>query len=62
MDEDYFMDFKEDLINLGELISNNDHLMRTAVINGFDVNWLLTATIPENIQGIHKNLREQGYL
>ena len=36
--------------------------MRTAIQNGFDVNWLLHFDIPENIEQIHKNIRSQGYL
>ena len=30
--------------------------------NGLDVNWLIKNEIPENIDKIEKDLRQQGYL
>ena len=62
IDEDYFLDFKEDLEKLGVLIGNNSLLMKTAIHNGLDVNWLINGEIPENIVAYHKNVRQQGYL
>jgi hypothetical protein len=62
MDEDLLLDFKEDLMLLGGLMSKNNKLMNTAVKNGLDVNWLLNAEIPENINEIHKKIRAQGFL
>lgn len=62
IDEDYFLDFKDDLSILGELIGNNPLLMKTAINNGLDVNWLINGEIPLDIVAFHKNLREQGYL
>ncbi|SHG08699.1 hypothetical protein SAMN05444396_104237 [Flavobacterium segetis] len=62
IDEDYFLDFKEDLSVLGELIGQNPMLMRTAINNGLDVNWLISAEIPENIVAIHKEIRANGFL
>jgi len=62
MDKDLLLDFKEDLMLLGGLISDNDKLMNTAVKNGLDVNWLLNAEVPENINEIHKKIRAQGFL
>jgi hypothetical protein len=62
MDEDLLLDFKEDLILLGELMSDNDKLMNTAVKNGLDVNWLLNAEIPSNIVDIYKELKANGFL
>ncbi|MBG6060571.1 hypothetical protein IWX83_000336 [Flavobacterium sp. CG_9.1] len=62
IDEDYFLDFKEDLEKLGVLIGNNSLLMKTAIHNGLDVNWLINGEIPENIVAYHKNIRQQGYL
>ncbi|QHI39088.1 hypothetical protein IMCC3317_44890 [Kordia antarctica] len=62
MHEDLLLDFTPDLKKLGELISENDYLMRTAIQNGLDVNWLICEAIPENIEQIQKDLRSQGYL
>tara|TARA_B100000963_G_C22600533_1_gene660018 strand:- start:1281 stop:1910 length:630 start_codon:yes stop_codon:yes gene_type:complete len=60
--EDHLIDFKDDLVLLGELIGQNDYLMKNAIQNGFDVNWLLKVDIPEDIAQIHKNLRANGFL
>ena len=62
MHEDYFTDFKSDLFTLGELIGQNDHLMRTAIHNGLDVNWLLSGSIPDDIKQQHERLKQQGFL
>jgi hypothetical protein len=59
---DYQMDFQEGLNELGENIGDNHYLMKTAIYNGFDVNWLLSGEIPENIAEIHKEIRANGYL
>lgn len=60
--EDYLVDFEDNLIKLGNLISNNPNLMKRAIQNGLDVNWLINVNIPENIEQIHKDLRAKGYL
>lgn len=60
--EDHFIDFQDDISSLGELISKNDHLMRTVILNGLDVNWLTKAEIPSNIAEIHKEVRAKGFL
>ncbi len=60
--EDLRLDFEKDVMKLGALISENDYLMRTAIQNGLDVNWLLLFDIPENIEQIHKDIRSQGFL
>lgn len=62
IDADYFMDFKEDLALLGELIGENHFLMKTAINNGLDVNWLLSGEIPEDIVAMHKDIRANGFL
>ena len=62
IDEDYFIDFKEDLSQLGRLIGQNPMLMRTAINNGLDVNWLLSGEIPEDIVAMHKDIRANGFL
>jgi hypothetical protein len=62
IDDDYFLDFKEDLETLGVLIGNNPLLMKTAIHNGLDINWLISTEIPEDIVTYHKNIRQQGFL
>lgn len=62
MDADLLLDFKENLMLLGELLSDNDKLMQTAIKNGLDVNWLLHAEIPSDIVTIHKELKANGLL
>lgn len=60
--EDYFVEFEESLIELGNLISDNPFLMKLATQNGLDINWLVKANIPGNIDAIHKEMRARGYL
>ncbi len=60
--EDYFVEIKNDLQNLGNLIAENDFLMKLAIQNGLDINWLIAADIPDNIVQIHKDIRSQGFL
>jgi hypothetical protein len=62
MDEDYFIEYKENLIKLGKLIGANHHLMNIAIHHGLDVNWLINAEIPNNLVEIHKKIKENGYL
>ena len=62
IDEDYFLDFKEDLSTLGKLIYDNPFLMRTAIDNELDVNWLISGEFPNNIAAIHKEIRANGFL
>ncbi|MCF6222565.1 MAG: hypothetical protein L3J34_02430 [Flavobacteriaceae bacterium] len=59
---DYRMEFNEDLKKLGVLIGNSEYLMKTAINNGLDVNWLLTGETPEDIKEMHKSIRAQGFL
>ena len=58
IDEDYLIEFKEDLETLGNLFLSYEHLMIHAIYNGLDVNWLLEAEIPQNIVAIHKENTE----
>jgi len=60
--EDYLMEFKDDLKELGIKISQNPSLFQTAIHNGLDINWLLEGEIPPNITAIHKELRNNGFL
>jgi len=60
--EDYRVEFEDDLMKLGRLIGENQYLMKFAIYNGLDVNWLIQVEIPENLEEIHKDLRDRGYL
>ena len=62
LDKDYLIEFEEDLKKLGLLIGNIDVLMKIAIHHGLDVNWLISANIPEDIVSYHKDLRQRGYL
>jgi hypothetical protein len=59
---DYLIEFEDNLIKLGALISDNEYLMKEAIHNGLDVNWLLKVNIPEDIAAMHKEIRENGFL
>lgn len=60
--EDYQIEFNDSLIELGNEISKNNTLLKIAIQNELDINWLLSADIPENIKEIHKEIRAQGFL
>jgi hypothetical protein len=60
--EDYFVEFEDDLKKLGGLIGENPYLMKYAIHNGLDVNWLIKGKIPDDIEQIYKDLRTRGYL
>ena len=62
MHEDILLDYKADLVEMGNLMLDNSKVMDMAIYNGFDVNWLLEVDIPENLLDIHKDLRAKGYL
>lgn len=46
---DLQMDYHEDLRTIGQAIGSIDSMMRTAIHEGFDVNWLLRGAWPEDI-------------
>lgn len=62
MHEDYLSDFRSDLNTLGELISQNELLKKTAMENGLEIDWLLSGEIPENIKQRQDSLKKQGFL
>lgn len=45
--EDYVADFKTDLQELGDEISKNPTMMKVAINNMLDVNWLLKGILPD---------------
>jgi len=60
--EDLHLDFRASAQTLGNLIAENNVLMRFAINNVLDVNWLKNFKIPENIVAIHKEIRANGFL
>lgn len=60
--EDMHMEFQDDIEAIGKLVGQNHYLMKTAIHNSLDVNWLIQFNIPENIDQIQKELRKNGYL
>lgn len=62
MHEDYHIDFKDGVQDLGVNISKSHNLMKTSIYNNLDVNWLIQYDIPENIQQIYKETRASGLL
>ena len=60
--EDYLLEFKEDLEQLGEYLSKSSFLMRIAIRNGLDVNWLLSGEFPEDMKARQMGLRKMGFL
>ncbi len=60
--EDLHIEFSEDIEAMGELIVNNKHLIKVAINNGLDVNWLTDFNIPHNLVAIHKDIRSKGFL
>lgn len=60
--EDLHLELRDDLIAIGWLVGNNPSLMKLAIYNGFDVNWLIRLEIPANISEIHDRLKRDGYL
>ncbi len=60
--EDLHIEFRELMEEFGELFSQIPNLMKTAIYNQFDVNWLISGEIPNNIIAIQKELRANGFL
>jgi hypothetical protein len=59
---DLHIEFKQDIESIGEYIGNNPHLMKLAINNGLDVNWLILFTIPPDLNDIYKDIRDSGFL
>lgn len=60
--EDYHLAFRDEFIEIGELIGNNDRLFRKAMQNGLDLNWLTLYDIPKDIATIHQQLLDKKLL
>jgi hypothetical protein len=53
-DEDLYLDFRDDIEAIGEFLGNKPNLMKVAIHNGLDINWLVQFNIPPNVK---KNLQ-----
>ena len=62
INEDYWMEFSESLADLGQNIGSVHRLMKLAIHNQLNVNWLIEFDIPENLVLLHKELRANGFL
>jgi DNA-binding Lrp family transcriptional regulator len=62
LDDDLFIDFEDDLRELGELIAADPLLAKVATDNGLNIHWLIRGKIPEDIALIHKDIRSRGLL
>ncbi|MDR0873271.1 MAG: hypothetical protein LBN27_07390 [Prevotellaceae bacterium] len=60
--EDLYIDFADDFEQIGKLFAAGNGLMKIAIYNGLDVNWLINNNIPDNIAAIEKDLRGRGFL
>jgi hypothetical protein len=60
--EDVHVEFKELLYELGVLIGKIPNLMKVAINNQLNLNWLLDGEIPEDIVDRQKELRKMGFL
>lgn len=60
--EDYHIEFEDGLKELSDNFGDNNNLMKLAINNGFDPNWLFHASIPDDIVAIHKDVKDRGFL
>ncbi|MCJ8153584.1 deoxyuridine 5'-triphosphate nucleotidohydrolase [Chryseobacterium sp. SSA4.19] len=62
LDEDYWMEFDEQLENLKKKILQNHYLSKLFINNEIDFNWLRSENIPEHFDLVIKEIRSQGFL
>lgn len=62
IDEDYWMELSEVLQNLERKIPENKYLSKLAIANGFEFEWLNIETLPDHLDLMVKDLKNQGYL
>ncbi|MFP7658261.1 deoxyuridine 5'-triphosphate nucleotidohydrolase [Chryseobacterium proteolyticum] len=62
LDEDYWIEFDEQLSELEDKIQNNRYLQKLCINNSFDMRWLKSDRIPENLDLIIKEIKSQGFL
>lgn len=62
LDEDYWIEFDEQLESLKKRIMQNHYLSKLFVNNEIDINWLRSENIPEHFDLIIKDIKSQGFL
>ncbi|MCD7972113.1 MAG: hypothetical protein LUG18_05515 [Candidatus Azobacteroides sp.] len=62
LNEDYRVEFEDDMKELGQLIGDNPVLMDISIKNGFNINWLIQTCVPDDIEAIYKENRSRGFL
>jgi hypothetical protein len=62
LDEDYWMEFDEQMESLKKKIMQNHYLSKLFVNNEIDINWLRSENIPEHFDLIIKDIKSQGFL
>jgi hypothetical protein len=62
LDEDYWMEIDEYLQSLETKINKNHYLQKLCINNHLDFKWLRCENIPENIDQIVKEIKNQGFL
>ncbi len=62
LDEDYWMEFDELLRDIDLQIHQILFLEKLCVNNSFDFNWLQSENIPDNLDAIVKDIKNQGFL
>ncbi len=62
LDEDYWLEFDEMFSELYRKINGNHYLQKLCINNSLDLKWLKCENIPEDIDVIMKEIKNQGYL
>jgi hypothetical protein len=62
LDEDYWIEIDEYLRETQTKILENHYLQKLCINNGLDFNWLECSNIPDNIDGVVKEIKSQGFL
>ncbi|MCY0970339.1 deoxyuridine 5'-triphosphate nucleotidohydrolase [Chryseobacterium wangxinyae] len=62
IDEDYWMELNEILESIESKIHENRYLEKLCINNSFDFNWLTIEKIPDHLDLIVKDIKNQGFL
>ncbi|MDQ0592658.1 hypothetical protein QFZ37_001027 [Chryseobacterium ginsenosidimutans] len=62
LEVDYWIEIDEQLDILKEKVLQNNYLSKLFTNNGIDFNWLTSDKIPDNIDQIIKEIKNQGFL
>ncbi len=62
IDEDYWMEFDEILGKIDDKVHENRYLEKLFINNGIDFNWLQSENLPEHLDLIIKDIKNQGFL